>query len=156
MSGSILRKVQFTPTIDTGIYAALDVLFANVEVLGAFHRTSGRGFVRAAMVADQDEETADIGLVFFDQTTSVGAANAAFNLLDADVGEVTGYLDFGDTWLDVGGVQMMQLHDIMIPVVAEDGTTKLNVAGYVVSGTPTFTAADDLTFTLWIEEYLAS
>lgn len=149
-----LTRVQFTPTIDTSIYAANDVLFVTTLVKGCFNKVGGKGFLRAVVVGDKDDEGGDIGLIFFNANTSAGTLNNALSISDANVPTILAVVDLGGSYLDIGGAKVLNYapQDNSVPLVAAEGLQGIYVAGYIVSGTPTYTAATDLVITLFIEE----
>jgi len=146
-----LKRISFTPTIDTSIYASGDVLFATTEVVGAVP-TAMSAVIRAVTLHDKDDEGVAIDLYFLRDNVSFGTINNAPSMSDADGDMVTSKVSIAAAdYLDMGGVQVATVGDLYCPIEADPGTTKIYVAG-VVNATPTYAAASDIVIDLWITD----
>lgn len=146
-----LRKIRFTPTIDTSIYTSGDVLFATIEVKGAvsnFHSA----VIRAVTLHDKDDEGVQIDLYFLHANKAMGTINNAPSMADDDADYVTSKVRIATTdYLDMGGVQVATVGSLYCPIQAVEGSQSIYCAG-IVTGTPTFAAANNIVIDLWIDD----
>jgi hypothetical protein len=86
--------VIITPTLDTSAYAVGDVLFAQTTIAGATAEATGQGTIESITVVDGDDTAPAFTLVFFRDTITIAAANAAWNVSDADMAKAIGFVSF--------------------------------------------------------------
>jgi hypothetical protein len=142
--------VDLTPTIDTAIYAQNDALFAVTAITNAAWRVNEPMQLLQVTMCDEDNETAfATRLYFFDSSTaSVGAANAAASISDADSRTIVSYVDIvAADMLSVGFAGAK--HGVVKPtnciIKPASGTRTVYVGGIITSAsTPTFTNATDI------------
>jgi hypothetical protein len=138
--------VDLTPTVDTSIYAAGDTLFPVTLLTNAAWRVNEPMKLETVVVLDEDDETAiALTLLFFDSASaSIAAANAALSISDADARSICGKVDIvAADFIDYGGQKVaVKTPNIVLKPVAN--TRNIYVGGYIVSGTPTYTAATDI------------
>jgi hypothetical protein len=152
MSGGTrcIRRVTFTPVLDTSIYASGDVLFVPIEVPGAMAMVAGTGFLRGFALHDADDEGAAITLYFFRTSDAVlGTLNNAISISDADALEITGVVSTG-TYTDLINSQSYFSGLLDVPLEAPAGSKSIYVAASVAA-TPTYAAATNIVIDLWIE-----
>ena len=99
---SIAQSVSITPTLDTNVYANGDVLFSASVSLGEF----GAAFAEllSVTVIDKDDQGGALDLWFINGNISLGTANSAPNISDANAVALIGrvpiaaadYYDLGD------------------------------------------------------------
>ncbi len=136
--------VDFTPTLDTNPYAQHDVLFDFQEVtIPALSSTNPlRGTINNITLLDKDDNGNQITLAISDDSTaSLGTANSAISISDADAATILGYIDTGDTYEDLIGSQIVQ-PSAFSPINFETSNEKLYIGGILRgSATPTHTAS---------------
>lgn len=147
------NAVVLKPTIavDTGIYAALDVLGALVvtgvvTLTNAMRVSGGTGVLHSVTVFDDDNEKAAITLLFFDSAPASGTyvGNGALALSTGDKAKYIGKVNIAASdYETVGGEAFACIRNIGLPVQAA-GSANLYMIPIVSSGTPTFTAATDI------------
>merc|ERR1712032_1238564 len=106
---------------------------------------------------DQDRQTFDVHLFFTEKNTALGTINATADISDANM-EAIGFCGalIGQSGTAHAGlidqVKIMQTQSLSLGeesvdpflIQAENDSTSVYVSGIVSSGTPNFTAADDL------------
>lgn len=136
---------QVVAGIDTNIYTKDDV----VGGLLTFNVTSPSnvGVINKLVIADDDNEKAAGSLFLFNAAPTSIANNATGNLAIADLKKIVSVIAVvADDYKTVNGNAYAVIDDIN-DVYKADG--KGNLYGYFIcSGTPTYTAATDLTLTL--------
>lgn len=151
-SGSgLLKEITVVPVIDTAIYAANDVLFAETVINDVARVDGGNVALNSVSMMDVDDETGlDIDLVFFSAAPTVDVANAAFTgLTDAELLTVVGHVNLTtatDAVFDAINGQYYQKEGLAIQMQCAATDNRLWVVGILAAGTPTFAAATDLTF----------
>lgn len=143
------KIVRFTPTVDTAIYAAGDVVFATTAVSLSSNTSSGaRGTILSSAIIDRADTAAQtITLYFLRSNVALGTINAAPSITDNDASEIIGSCTV-TTSTDLGGCKYGEASGLVIPFDL-DGQS-IYVAA-TTAGTPTFTAADDLRVRLSIQ-----
>jgi hypothetical protein len=141
--------VEAVPTIETSAYASGDVIGEKLSLSDAARSLVSTGIISSVVIVDKDSEAVDIDVVFFDANPAAfGNDNAAFDPTDADVANivcvvsVTDYYTFNDN--SVGIAQ-----NVNCPFDLGSTNTTL-YAALVSRGTPTYTAATDLTLRVGI------
>ncbi len=139
--------IDVTPTLDTAIYAAGDVLFAETTITNAV-RVAGLGTTLLGVtIADKDDEGAALTLYFFDADPNFGTINLAPSIADADTAKCLGIVDIATTdYDDVGGAKIAHVRGFSIPMKPASGTDLFVAA--TCAGTPTYTSASDLVLRL--------
>jgi len=145
-----LKRLTFTPVLDTGIYGANDTLFATI-VAGELPNAGARCFLRSVIVHDKDDEGPQMTLWFLRSNVVFGVVNEAPSISDANSLFITGSLAIAAAdFVDMGGAKVAVKQDLWIPLEAADGTANVYVAA-TTTGTPTYTAATDLVIDLFVE-----
>lgn len=149
------RYVTVSPTISTSIYAAGDV----VGGLQRLRRALGpyrSGVLRSIIVRDDDNEKPVLTFLFFQsEPASVAADNGALTLTTADLALLVGKANVAGADYETVGGQAVAHVDVSKVLEGYDGGTAqlkdfesgdLWVVPVITSGTPTFTATTDLSF----------
>lgn len=86
-----------TPTLDTGAYAAGDLMGGKLTFANAAREGVGTGFVESINIPDLAAQGVDVTLILFDQDPSgtTFTDQAAFDIADADLAKVIGFFTFG-------------------------------------------------------------
>ena len=142
--------VDFTPVVDTAIYAQNDILFIPALVRPISWRIDQPAKLEQIVATDVDDDTAlDIVLYFLDSASSTlgGAVNAGFAPSDAEAATVvTKYTITAASFVDIGGAKqaIVQPGVYVKPVT---GTRDVYCgATYTTAATPTYASASDLKF----------
>ena len=146
-----ITVIKPTITVDTAIYAALDVLGAAatsgiVTITDAMRVIGGSGVLETISVFDDDNEKAVISLLFFDSLPSGGTyiGNGALALAAGDKAKYIGKVNIASAdYETLGGKAFACLKNVGLHLKAS-GSTNLYMIPLITSGTPTFTAATDL------------
>jgi hypothetical protein len=154
------KFIRVTPTIDTAAYTAGDQVGGLQTLTGAVSDAADRSVTLTGLtVIDRDAEGAALRVYFFRAApTNSSANNAAYNLSDAEAASLLiGFVDIatGDYVADSGF--KMACKSVNIPLISTDQDTELKYTGKIyavatTSGTPTYTAATDLTFVYALED----
>lgn len=131
-----------TLVLDTGAYAAGDLLFVTQQLNGILRVADGTGVIQAIQIIDQDDNGAAFDLYFLSANVSMGTINAAPSISDANAVNLHGPISVATTdYKDLGGVKVANIRNIGLPVKAVSGTDDLYIAGVNGAGTPTYTAS---------------
>lgn len=139
--------ISVTPAIQAAAYDTGDVLFnGTATITDAMRVNGGRGELRSINVLDKADQGAKITLVFFSVTRSLGSANGAPSISDADAADILGYvvIDTAD-YLDVGGAKFATLRNVGLLLEADAASRDIFVSA-IVTGTPTYGSTSDLVF----------
>lgn len=146
-----LLRVQVTPTISTSIYAAKDAIGGLMTFANAASSSGGSGVIRSVTIEDNDQERADIDVVFFRATVAGTVTdNAPFDPTDGDLANFVGFVPFGSGFYS-------DFNDNCAAFVATDlpyslsGTDLFGVL--VARSTPTYTATTDIVVTVHVERF---
>lgn len=134
---------ELTPTLDTAIYAANDVLFVPTELKDVGAMAGGVVSLRGLMALDEADQTAfAFDLVFFRSNVTLGTINAAVSITDANASEIVGVVKVLATDIEdlVNGTLYFQ-NNLNVQMKLAANTTSLWVAAILRSGTPTFAAS---------------
>lgn len=148
--------LDFTPVLDTSIYADGDVMWITQILQGALRlndvNPAGLGrrcWLTGVTVLDEDDEGSAFDILFLDSNVSIGTLNNAVSITDANARKIIGRLPIssGD-YYDLGGCRFADVAPplpMLLKGAAPSGQPNrdLWVAG-VCRGTPTYTAATDL------------
>jgi hypothetical protein len=142
--GQTASPVQFitvTPTVDTSAYTANDVLFDSTAVAGATRANNTPAILESITWVDKDDNTAaNLTFYFFSANVSLGTANSAPSISDANALNFLGHVVLASAEiLDVGGAKVGTVRNIGLVVTPATGTTTIYVACQT-AGTPTHTA----------------
>lgn len=149
----IQRKVvTATPSVDkTNAYANGDLVGGKLEFSDAGRHSVRSGKVVAVTVVDDGKQAANLDVLFFeaDPTNTTFSDNDAFDPADADLQNAVGFVQITNySQLNDNAVGFNQ--SLCVPFLLDTGST---LYGAIVSrGTPTYTAKDDLTVRLHIEQ----
>lgn len=144
-----MKRYEENPTISTSAYAANDAVTGLESISVGEH-----GFIDRIVVKDADAESAALDILFFRDTITAAAANAAFTLSDDDADKLIGKVSFSSYYNPggVSGVAISEQNNIGLAFdLATSSTNDYKLYYQVVtSGTPTYTATDDLKFDIYI------
>lgn len=137
--GSPVTVVTVTPTVlNADAYDAGDTVFDATVITGAVRVSGGSALLQSIVVADKDDQKAQLRLVFFDSTVAFGTADSAPSLSDADSLKCVGSVEIAASdYIDFGGVSVATRTAIGLLCKAS-GSANLYVAA-MTSGTPTYT-----------------
>jgi hypothetical protein len=132
---------NLTMTTDTSAYASGDVIADTQQLDAAFRITDGKGVLQSLVLIDESDQKAALTVNFHDTSTSLGTENAAPSISDANAIGYLGSVDIatGD-YRDWGGVSVVCLKGIGLPISAASGTDDLYVSILNSTGTPTYGA----------------
>lgn len=138
-SGSA-RVLDFTPTLDTSIYADNDVLFISAVLTGVSDIEGGAVKLVSGILFDGDDQGTEVEVFFTTSATTPGTINGALSAADTVFDDIVGRLHFVN-YNDLINSQNSVLtgQDQIMQCAA--GSKDLYVFGVVRSGTPTYTAA---------------
>ena len=139
-SGVVL---DFTPVLDTSIYADNDVLFISTVLTGVSDVEGGVVELVSGICFDGDDQGTEVEVFFTTSATTPGTINGALSAADTVFDDIVGRLHF-ITFNDL--INSMQA---VLPLAAPvnqviqcaAGSKDLYVFGVVRSGTPTYTAS---------------
>lgn len=142
-----------TPTLDAGAYTSGDVLFVPVELTDCTLDTKGASVLRMINVLDFADQKQSIDLLFFSENPgSIGAANAALALSDAEVASFLGHVTIATGDYVSGDANAYVTKFLEMLLIAKQSSKSFWVAGVCRSGTPTY-GASGLTFKFHLERY---
>ena len=158
--GTVLK---LSPTMDTDAYGATDLLFDKQELKNAVGSRGAASLLQNISVFDNTATDVDMGILFFDNATSLGAdANdAVTNISDAEF-QAAGFigaveLNFGEIGFATANGSIYtspgntdKRSGLPLLLQAPSGSTSIWVAAVTLSGTPAY-AADSLDFTFNIQ-----
>lgn len=155
MSQSTRQKAHFvkvTPTVDTSAYASGDQVGGSATEVKAGN--DGRGGLRlvSLTVVDQAKQDSGFDLLFFDKEPTVaGSDNGAVDVDDGEMAKCVGVVSVTSSeYLDLADNSVATLEDINFGCSPDNDTGKLWVLP-VVKDSPTYVAADDLTFKFYFQ-----
>ena len=131
---------DLTLTLDTNAYASGDVLSATAEITGFFVSTTSSRIITSVRVLDEDDQAGDFDILFLDANKSLGTANAAASITDADARSIIGLVAVAASdYKDLGGNQVAVISNIG-QIVKANGSTSIWI-GTVSRAAKTYTAA---------------
>lgn len=131
-----------TLVLDTGIYAAGDLLVVTQQLNGILRVADGTGVIQSIQVIDQDDQGAALDIYLLSANVSMGTINAAPSITDANAVNLHGPISVATTdYKDLGGAKVANIRNIGLPVKAVSTTDDLYIAVVNGAGTPTYTAA---------------
>jgi hypothetical protein len=114
------RTVTVTPVLDTNAYTANDVLFPTIEL--DFGNQLVSGVIKHASILDTDDQASQtITLYFAGSTFTLGTANSAISISDADAEKLLGTAAV-TTSTDLIGSRFGQNTDIGLPFTVNSGS----------------------------------
>ena len=114
------RTVTVTPVLDTNAYTANDVLFPTIEL--DFGNALVSGVIKHASILDTDDQASQtITLYFAGSTFTLGTANSAISISDADAEKLLGTAAV-TTSTDLIGSRFGQNTDIGLPFTVNSGS----------------------------------
>jgi len=140
IAGSPVDVITLTPTVlNADAYDAGDTVFDATVITNAVRVIGGATMLQSVVVADKDDQKAQLRLVFFDATVTFGTADAAPSLSDADSLKCLGSVEvLAADYIDFGGVSVATVKAIGLLLEATAASRDLYVAA-MTSGTPTYT-----------------
>ncbi len=153
--------IKVSPTISTDAYGSSDLIFDKQEIKNAVPSRGGCSLLRTISIYANVNTDVDIGLMFFDNDTSIGAGTneALTNITDAEF-QAAGFIgatafDGNNASFGVGNQKVYTSRgsiDIGIPMLlkAPEGETSIWFVAMTIAGTPTY-AADGLDFTFGVQ-----
>ncbi len=150
-------SVSITPTIDiVGAYATGDVLFVPTRIPDAVLNTKGFAYLRAILAFDGDNQKSNMDLLFFDRNPgSIAAINAANTVSYAQMANLIAAVNLAAaswTTIQANTNAMIQVSPVDLLLPAMQRSKDLWVAG-ICRGSPTYTAATNLTFKFELERH---
>ncbi len=138
--GGHTKTVDVTFSLDTSAYAAGDVLAESQVIAGCMRVANGTGVLGGFVLLDEDDQGAELDVVFLSENVSIGTENAAVAVSDAHARSVLGIVKVSaDAWVDLGGARVATLLNVNVPVRPAADTNDVHVA-LVTRGTPTHSA----------------
>lgn len=133
--------ISVTPTPDTGIYAADELLFNPATLTNAGAYVGGIVKLTSLLLLDEDDQGIAMDLLFLDASTSLGTFNTAFAASDTLMRAVVGRVNIatGD-YIDFGGSRVAMKTGLSTIMKCGAATRDLYVAAVTRGGTPTYTA----------------
>lgn len=144
--GGYTKIVRVDPTITAGAYSANDVVGGELAIPNAMRVPNGTGVLQSITVYDADNEKAALDFYFFQSAPAAALAdNAAFAWTAGDEDLFLGMVSVAAADYVTATDAVVSVRNIGLPVRAAANGNSLYC--YVVAtGTPTYTAATDLTF----------
>ena len=131
---------DLTLTLDTSAYASGDVLSATAELANFFPTATAKRIITSVRVLDEDDQAGDFDIIFLDANKSLGTANAAASITDADARSIIGLVAVASSdYKDLGGNQVAVISNIG-QIVKANGSTSVWI-GTVARAAKTYTAA---------------
>ncbi len=140
------KKIAVSPTITAGAYSAGDVIGGLLTF--AVPSAGGGGVWESLLIADDDNEKADVTLYLFDDTPTTIADNAAFAPVMADLRKLCAVKNAPNaSYVTVNSNAYYLATNLNFPFQAPNG----KLYGYLVAtATPTYTAVTDLTIAITV------
>lgn len=137
-------------SLETSALADGDVMCSTTEVTGAFSVNDGTGVIQSIQVLDEDDEGIAFDLVFLSANQSLGTANSAPSISDANARDILGRVRVNASdYIDIGGAKMATLTGIGLGVKSGSGVDDMWV-GAIARAAVTYTAATDLKLRIYI------
>jgi hypothetical protein len=134
--------LNFTPVLDTSIYADNDVLFIATEIPNFVRVAGGRSLIKSVHLFDGDDQGVDVTLFLTQNATTPGTINAAISAADTVMDDIqTSIRIVAADYEDLINSQVASVGSINKMVEAAAASTSLYCWGAVRSGTPTYTAS---------------
>lgn len=139
-------------SLETSALADGDVMCSTTEVTGAFSVNDGTGVIQSIQVLDEDDEGAPFDLVFLSANQSLGTANSAPSISDANARDILGRVRVNSSdFIDIGGCRIATLTGIGLGVKAGSGVDDMWVSAICrAAAGVTYTAGTDLKLRIYI------
>lgn len=147
---ALYARVQVTPAISTTIYAAGDVIGGLIDF--DFTHPNGGGLITSIGIVDDDNENAAMSVYLFDAAPTVILDNAVFAtaITVADLKKMI-YPNLTPIQIAAADYTTINGNSIASKVGLNRAFAGTHVYAYFVpTGTPTYTAATDLTFSMTV------
>lgn len=141
-SGTAADVLEVTMVLDTSALGSGDVMGTTVAVPAAVPVAGGQALLHSVRIHDEDDQGVAFELVIMNANTSLGTANSAPNITDANGRTIVARIPVVTAdYYDYGAFKSAVLENLGIELEAAAGQTSLWVSGINGSGTPTFTAS---------------
>ena len=118
-----------------------DVLAATQEVQDFFRIPGGQAYLHSLTVLDEDDQGAEMDIVFLDSNVALGTEDAAVSITDANARQIIGIVNVATSdYTDLIGCQLATLRNIGLALKAASGDSSIYIAA-ITRGTPTHTAS---------------
>ncbi len=134
--------ITLSPTLDTSAYADGDVLFDVTLTSNMMRKNDKPAKLMSIVGIDENVQAPSLDLLFFDAAVTLGTANAAPTMSDADSRNLVGLVKIvAADWRDVGaGQKVASLNNINMIVRPVSGARTLYI-GAIARSIATFTSA---------------
>lgn len=140
--------VTSTPTITAGAYSANDAVGGKMTVIGAPMR-HGDSVLQQIRVIDKGNQGATLRVVLFNQDFTATSDNAAFAFTGSEDEYVIAVVEIS-TYTTVDSIKYGESSILSLPIHMDSPLDSDNkailYAQALTTGTPTYTATDDLIF----------
>ena len=140
--------IRPTITVDTAIYAALDVIGGQLTLTNALRENGGSGILQSITIIDDDNEKAAFDIVLFGADPGgTTTDNNAWVHASGDPAKILGRITVSASdyvTMVTGSLAIACIRNIGLPVRNSEDTRDL-YALIIATGTPTYTATTDLT-----------
>jgi hypothetical protein len=149
------EDIQFSeavPVVDTNAYQAGDCVGGLLEFSEAVIAEGGTARLHSVLVCDQAAQDAAMTLILFNDNpaSSTFTNNAALSIHDDDIDKVIAAIAIaGADYVDAVAADFAQV--VAERLIKLASGNNVLYGALVTSGTPTYTAADDLTVKLALE-----
>lgn len=147
-------SVTVTPTITLDAYTANDVVGGLMTFKVA--PTSGSGIIRAILITDAESQAEPYSLYFFDAEPTAIADAVTFAPVIADLKKIVDVVDLAaadyTTTNSLDYAVLGSHEDTAMEIYFTTESGNLYMYAVANASTPNYAAADDLSFTLMIEE----
>lgn len=139
-------------SLETSALADGDVMCSTTEVTGAFSANDGTGVIQSIQVLDEDDEGAPFDLVFLSANQSLGTANSAPSISDANARDILGRVRVNSSdFIDIGGCRIATLTGVGLGVKAGSGVDDMWVSAVCrAAAGVTYTAGTDLKLRIYV------
>jgi len=147
---SDILSIAQTPTIDTAIYAAGDLIGGKLTFANATRVAAYSGKVTNVMIRDLDAENAPMDLILFnaDPSGTTFTNNAALDIADADLSKIFAVIHISD-WTTFADNSVAHVGELYKAFKLASGSS---IYGALVSrGTPTYASTSDVSVEITVE-----
>lgn len=139
--GGNTKTVDVTFALDTNIYASGDVLAIPQIIAACMRVDNGTGVLSGFSLHDEDDQGAELDVVFLSANSSLGTINSTVSVSDENARNILGIVNVAAAdWIDIGGVRVATKLNVNLPIKPVTGTDDIYVA-LITRGTPTHTAS---------------
>ena len=118
-----VQRIQVTvPGTAVAAYAAGDQMGTIISLSNAVRVAGGTGVIVGVAVQSYSNTIGALDVVFFDQTVTLAADNAAFTIADADVLDVVGVVSLAGSY-GLGANRIAQAFNLAMPYWCSGSTT---------------------------------